>query len=375
MLTLPEVNSWFDAREAEKARLGGEDPCFFVLDRTKVLASSSATLVLAEDGTPSGYDTLVLRGRLVELLPGSRRHRGLELAMQYARTLRTDDRFALFHTIYYAHEFDENTPWRNKDQCYESLADAASLFLRPRFALGFTFTARSRMMGAIEWRCSGHTGWQTAAFSQQLVQNCWLTDGALACSTPTTTRAVVVVESESMFDQLEQDDFAARYHVILTTGLGQPDMALRACLHRMTSTLGLRVYGFFDWNVWGACIATTYRFGATTTGVEAELYTFPLEWIGLQSADVDAWQIPTVPQTEQDRKRLAELLVLNHPGIARDPSWCAELREMDRRGTKCEFEAVCRGVPPGEASPVGTLKLQNLGLFIAQKLRAAGAIV
>ena len=62
---------------------------------------------------------------------------------------------------------------------------------------------------------------------------------------------VVLVEADTTFTDLVEFDFAARHNVILATGCGQPDMALRAFLHRMTSTLGLPVYGFFDWNAWG----------------------------------------------------------------------------------------------------------------------------
>ena len=200
-------------------------------------------------------------------------------------------------------------------------------------------------------------------------------DGALACWTEDNVSCVVVVESESMFNELVEEDFAALHNVILATGLGIPDMALRAFLHRMTSTLGLPVYGFFDWNPWGLGIATAYRFGSANLP-EAERYTFPLKYLGLKAEDVDAWRVPTQPLTGGDRNKIADLL--DRAWIARDPSWSAELREMHRRGAKCEFEHLCEGVPPGDGSPVGASTgvgaLPNLGLFVAQKLRAAGAI-
>ena len=74
--------------------------------------------------------------------PGARGYQGIVYAITFARELRRRGVTCSQRELYYNYKGDGESPWRTQAECNESIADAAAIFGRPRFALGFTTAPR-----------------------------------------------------------------------------------------------------------------------------------------------------------------------------------------------------------------------------------------
>mmetsp|Transcript_33742 Transcript_33742/g.101909 ORF Transcript_33742/g.101909 Transcript_33742/m.101909 type:complete len:182 (-) Transcript_33742:27-572(-) len=113
--------------------------------------------------------------------------------------------------------------------------------------------------------------------------------------------------------------------------MGVPDLATRALVHRLRTTLDLPVYGLVDWNSWGVGVLLCYKLGSARLGVESHRYTVDVSWLGLRSSQVARFRVPDVCMqalTPRDRRR-GECL-LEHPYVAARPPWRAEQCETQR---------------------------------------------
>ncbi|KAK4355175.1 hypothetical protein RND71_024146 [Anisodus tanguticus] len=73
---------------------------------------------------------------------------------------------------------------------------------------------------------------------------------------------VLVVEKESVFQRLANDQFCKRNRCIVITGRGYPDIPTRRFLRLLTDKLHLPVYCLVDCDPYGFDILTTYKFGS-----------------------------------------------------------------------------------------------------------------
>jgi DNA topoisomerase VI subunit A len=254
------------------------------------------------------------------------------------------------------------------------VADAATIFDCPRFALGITTSARGCCAGRLRWRTAGRAAasarrgrrfrrnrgskkfraarrgpWTSAFETTQMIQHDWMSDGAREVESD--ARCVVVVEKDGIFRRLVEDRFFERYPCVLVTGMGVPDIATRALVHKLRGSLDVPVYGLVDWNSWGVGVLLCYKVGSARLGLEAVRYTVDVKWIGLRSSQVDRLELPAScrqPLTARDRRRAEGLLA--HPWVATKPAWQRELRRQLDLGSKCELEALFAG---GDLDAVG----------------------
>mmetsp|Transcript_33743 Transcript_33743/g.101912 ORF Transcript_33743/g.101912 Transcript_33743/m.101912 type:complete len:157 (-) Transcript_33743:47-517(-) len=149
--------------------------------------------------------------------------------------------------------------------------------------------------------------------------------------------------------------------------MGVPDLATRALVHRLRTTLDLPVYGLVDWNSWGVGVLLCYKLGSARLGVESHRYTVDVSWLGLRSSQVARFRVPDVCMqalTPRDRRR-GECL-LEHPYVAARPPWRAELEAQLRAGKKCELEAL--NLAPTAGSAPGGLAFHNVCHFVEEAI-------
>ena len=113
-----------------------------------------------------------------------------------------------------------------------------------------------------------------------MIQHDWMSDGAREVESD--ARCVVVVEKDGIFRRLVEDRFFERYPCVLVTGMGVPDIATRALVHKLRGSLDVPVYGLVDWNSWGVGVLLCYKVGSARLGLEAVRYTVDVKWIGLR---------------------------------------------------------------------------------------------
>merc|ERR1711865_997391 len=114
---------------------------------------------------------------------------------------------------------------------------------------------------------------------------------------------------------------------IVITAKGQPDVASRMFLSRITKELKIPVFGLVDSDPYGLKILSVYMSGSKNMSYDSANLTTPdIKWLGVRPSDLDKYNIPEqcrLPMTDSDIKTGKELL--NEDFIKKNPKWIEEL--------------------------------------------------
>ncbi|ONI13731.1 hypothetical protein PRUPE_4G241800 [Prunus persica] len=154
---------------------------------------------------------------------------------------------------------------------------------------------------------------------------------------------ILVVEKESVFQRLANDQFCKTNHCIVITGRGYPDISTRRFLGLLVDTLHLPTYCLVDCDPYGFDILSTYRFGSMQLAYDAKFLRVPeILWLGGFLLDSEKYQLPQqclLPLTAQDKRKTEAMLRRCY--LQREaPEWRLELQLMLERGVKFELEAL-----------------------------------
>ncbi|KAH7546920.1 hypothetical protein FEM48_Zijuj01G0251900 [Ziziphus jujuba var. spinosa] len=143
---------------------------------------------------------------------------------------------------------------------------------------------------------------------------------------------ILVVEKESVFQRLANDQFCNTNHCIVITGRGYPDVSTRRFLRLLIDILCLPAYCLVDCDPYGFDILCIYRFGSMQMAYDAKYLRVPeIQWLGAFPLDSEKYCLPKqclLPLTSED-KRKTEAMLLR-----------LELEVMLQRGVKFEVEAL-----------------------------------
>ncbi|KAI9185074.1 hypothetical protein LWI28_003903 [Acer negundo] len=156
-------------------------------------------------------------------------------------------------------------------------------------------------------------------------------------------RYILLVEKESVFQRLANDQFCTRNRCIVITGRGYPDIPTRRFLRLLIETLCLPTYCLVDCDPYGFDILSTYRFGSMQMAYDAKFLRVPeICWLGAFPSDIEKYDLPQqclLPLTAEDTKRTEAMLLRCY--LQREvPQWRLELELMLQRGVKFELEAL-----------------------------------
>nr|XP_017251400.1 PREDICTED: meiotic recombination protein SPO11-1-like isoform X6 [Daucus carota subsp. sativus] len=154
---------------------------------------------------------------------------------------------------------------------------------------------------------------------------------------------ILIVEKESVFQRLSNDQFCKKNQCIVITGRGYPDVPTRRFLRLIIEKLCLPTYCLVDCDPYGFDILTTYRFGSMQMAFDAKFLRISnIQWIGVFISDVDRFSLPQhclLPLTNEDKSRTEALLRRCY--LEREvPEWRLELELLLQRGVKFEIEAL-----------------------------------
>jgi meiotic recombination protein SPO11 len=136
----------------------------------------------------------------------------------------------------------------------------------------------------------------------------------------------------------QEDRFYHKYPCIVITAKGQPDVATRMFLARITNELKIPVLGLVDSDPYGLKILSVYMSGSKNMSYDSASLTTPdIQWLGLRPSDLNKYDLPDqcrLDMTEKDIKTGQELL--EEDFIQKNPKWMKELQIMVSRfnGTK-----------------------------------------
>jgi meiotic recombination protein SPO11 len=230
----------------------------------------------------------------------------------------------------------------------------------PREALGITVGARGQMTGCVTLLPSA-AAQASGAGPQPLDASIFHVPGdtevvrALRFGPRFArgARCVLVIEKETVFHRLVNDNFVERLPCVLVTSCGMPTVATRMLVRVLVDSLGVRAFALTDYNPWGLQIFLIYKLGSATFGLEHAACCPSLHWIGLRAADVgaateedDASGLPPdafQPFTARDHTCCASLR--RRPCVAGSPDLLKELAMMEAGASKCEIEALSIGRP------------------------------
>ncbi|RDX71419.1 Meiotic recombination protein SPO11-1, partial [Mucuna pruriens] len=178
---------------------------------------------------------------------------------------------------------------------------------------------------------------------------------------------ILVVEKESVFQRLANDQFCNANHCIVITvsnllktvvsfgtiflclnsifiqGRGYPDIPTRRFLRLLVENLRLPAYCLVDCDPYGFDILTTYRFGSMQMAYDTKHLRVPeIHWLGVFPSDSERYFIPKqclLPLTAEDKRKVEAMLLRCY--LQREvPQWRLELKQMLQKGVKFEIEAL-----------------------------------
>ncbi|XP_028768192.1 meiotic recombination protein SPO11-1 [Neltuma alba] len=153
---------------------------------------------------------------------------------------------------------------------------------------------------------------------------------------------ILVVEKESVFQRLANDQFCNASRCIVLTGRGYPDVPTRRFLRLLVEHLHIPAFCLVDCDPYGFDILTTYRFGSMQMAYDTKYLRVPeLRWLGAFPSDVGKFSVPKhclLPLTAEDKRRIKAML--HRCYLQREvPEWRSELELMLQKGVKFEIEA------------------------------------
>jgi DNA topoisomerase-6 subunit A len=153
---------------------------------------------------------------------------------------------------------------------------------------------------------------------------------------------ILLVEKDAMWRRLNEDKFWRNHHCILIHGGGQPPRGVRRLMYRMVNELKLPLYVFVDNDPWGYYIYSVVKQGSISLAYESRRMAIPsAKFIGLSSADVEKFQIPsevTIRLEDNDIARAKEIMA--YPWFVKNKVWQKEIQRMLSSKVKLELEAL-----------------------------------
>src|ERR687897_272712 len=151
---------------------------------------------------------------------------------------------------------------------------------------------------------------------------------------------VMVVEKDTVLNNIRKSGFIQKYNSILLTGSGEPDRATRMMVKTLNEVWKKPVVIFADADPWGLGIALRYKIGSESLSYDSDrLVTPDAKVLGMMFSDIYEYNIPEVarlPATDEDLSRASDMK--RKPWLS-DKQWQKELSLFLQRKEKCELDA------------------------------------
>ena len=175
---------------------------------------------------------------------------------------------------------------------------------------------------------------------------------------------VMVVEKDTVLNNIRKSGFIQKYNAILMTGSGEPDRATRNMVKTLNEEWKKPVVVFADADPWGLGIALRYKIGSESLSYDSDRLVTPnAKVLGMMFSDIYEYNIPEVARlaaTDEDMNRASDMK--KKPWF-QDKQWQKELNLFLQKKEKCELDAFFKH---------GFKYLAEK--YLPQKLREAGVI-
>jgi DNA topoisomerase-6 subunit A len=175
---------------------------------------------------------------------------------------------------------------------------------------------------------------------------------------------VMVVEKDTVLNNIRKSGFIQKYNAILMTGSGEPDRATRMMVRTLNEEWKKPVVIFADADPWGLGIALRYEIGSESLSYDSDRLVTPnAKVLGMMFSDIYDYNIPEVARltaSEEDMNRANDMK--KKPWL-QDKQWQRELNLFLKRKEKCELDAFFKHGFKYLAETYMPQKLREVGLI------------
>lgn len=175
---------------------------------------------------------------------------------------------------------------------------------------------------------------------------------------------VMVVEKDTVLNNIRKSGFIQKYNAILMTGSGEPDRATRMMVRTLNEEWKKPVVIFADADPWGLGIALRYKIGSESLSYDSDRLVTPnAKVLGMMFSDIYDYNIPEVARltaSDEDMNRANDMK--KKPWL-QDKQWQRELNLFLKRKEKCELDAFFKHGFKYLAETYMPRKLREVGLI------------
>ena len=175
---------------------------------------------------------------------------------------------------------------------------------------------------------------------------------------------VMVVEKDTVLNNIRKSGFIQKYNAILMTGSGEPDRATNKEVKTLNEEWKKPVVLFADADPWGLGIALRYMIGSESLSYDSDRLVTPnAKVLGMMFSDIYDYNIPEVVRLAATDKDLNRASDMKKKPWFQDKKWQKELNLFLQKKEKCELDAFFKH---------GFKYLAEV--YLPRKLREAGVI-
>ncbi len=151
---------------------------------------------------------------------------------------------------------------------------------------------------------------------------------------------VMVVEKDTVLNNIRKSGFIQKYNAILMTGSGEPDRATRIMVKKLNEKWKKPVVIFADADPWGLGIALRYKIGSESLSYDSERLVAPnAKVLGMMFSDIYDYNIPEVARLASTVEDINRANDMKKKPWLQDKQWQKELNIFLKKREKCELDA------------------------------------
>jgi DNA topoisomerase VI subunit A len=151
---------------------------------------------------------------------------------------------------------------------------------------------------------------------------------------------VMVVEKDTVLNNIRKSGFIQKYNAILMTGSGEPDRATRIMVKKLNEKWKKPVVIFADADPWGLGIALRYKIGSESLSYDSERLVAPnAKVLGMMFSDIYDYNIPEVARLASTTEDINRANDMKKKPWLQEKQWQRELNLFLKKREKCELDA------------------------------------
>ena len=175
---------------------------------------------------------------------------------------------------------------------------------------------------------------------------------------------VMVVEKDTVLNNIRKSGFIQKYNAILMTGSGEPDRATRMMVRTLNEEWKKPVVIFADADPWGLGIALRYKIGSESLSYDSDRLVTPnAKVLGMMFSDIYEYNIPEVARLTASNEDMNRANDMKKKPWLQDKQWQRELNLFLKRKEKCELDAFFKHGFKYLAETYMPQKLREVGLI------------